>query len=566
MAAAQSFTMKNTFFTFILVLTFVVSGNAQTLITIPDTISGNVIDLNIQNGTMVFYPNTFTSTIGYDGNHLGKTIILQQGQTVTLNVQNQLSDTTTTHWHGLHVTPMNDGSPHSPIMSGDVWSPSFTVMDKAATYWYHPHLHGKTLEQVVKGAAGLIIVRDSEEAALNLPRTYGVDDIPLVFQFLTFDEASKQIVEDDEMDNAVLVNSTLNGMVNCPAQVVRLRLLNASSHRVFRFGFDNNMAFHQIGSDDGLLNEPVSMTRLNLGSGERAEILVNLSALQGSTLQLKTFGNELPQGYPGGPAMMGMQTGPLDNISFNILQINVTAPTQNPVTTIPSTLTNNVVWSQTGANTRTMAITAQPMMSMTNFFINGEQYNENTINFITTEGVTEVWTITNQTMMAHPFHIHGNIFYVLQVNGSTPPANMRGRKDVVLVPPMGGSVKLVTRYEHFSDADMPYMYHCHILSHEDKGMMGQFIVNPMVSGTEDFTIDETVRVYPNPLSVCNFTVEAEADVLSVKVFDVLGRKVWGLNAQNGKSILVKTELSNGTYLIEVETEKGKAIQKLVVRH
>jgi bilirubin oxidase len=555
--------MKNKFFTIIFGILLPFSAIAQTQIMIPDTVSGSSIDLVIQNGTKQFYPNINTNTIGYNGNYLGKTIILQKGQTVTLNVQNQLSEVSTTHWHGLHVTPMNDGSPHNPIAAGAKWSPSFTVMDNAATYWYHPHLHGKTMKQVVKGAAGLIIVKDNEEARLNLPRNYGVDDIPLIFQFQTFNDATKQIVDDnDEFDNAVLVNGTLNGFVNCPAQIVRLRLLNASSHRVFRFGFDNNQAFYQIGSDDGLLNTPLSMTRLNLGSGERAEILVNLSALQGTTLNLKTYGTELPSGYPGGPAMMGMQTGPLDNTNFNVLQIKVTAPTQNPVTAIPTTLTNNVVWSQTSTTTRSLDITAQPMMSMTNFFLNGNQYNENTINFTTTEGKTEIWTITNQTMMAHPFHIHGNHFYVLQVNGSTPPANMQGRKDVVIIPPMGGSVKLITKYEHFSDPNMPYMYHCHILSHEDGGMMGQFIVNQGITATHEIELNAQVQISPNP-AISSFQLKAllpETEPVEVSVFDVLGRQMTTQSFNKVSTIdltIPCATWANGFYTVKI-AQNGKA--------
>lgn len=514
---------------FVIIVGFIhpYSTIAQNQIMIPDTLSGNVIDLNIQNGTKQFYSNYNTNTIGYNGNHLGPTIILNRGQTVTLNVHNQLADTTTTHWHGLHVAPMDDGSPHTPINAGNTWSPDFTVMDKAALYWYHPHLHGKTLKQVVKGAAGLIIVRDEEESNLNLPRTYGIDDIPLVFQFLTFDNTTKQIVENDELDNAVLVNGTIDGFVNCPAQVVRLRLLNGSSHRVFRFGFENNQPFYQIGSDDGLLNASISMTRLNLGSGERAEILVNLSDLQGSTLNLKTFGNELPTGYPGGASMMGMQTGPLDNISFKVLQINVVPPTSNPVTSIPAMLTSNIIWSQSGATTRNMAITAQPMMSMDNFFINGSQFDEDIINFTTDESNTEIWNITNQTMMAHPFHIHGNHFYVLQVNGSAPPPNMLGRKDVVIVPPMGGSVKLITKYEDFSDPEMPYMYHCHILSHEDKGMMGQFVVHPSTATQNLDDLNADIQISPNPANI-SFQLKASlpsSKKVEVRVFDVLGRQI-----------------------------------------
>ncbi|MBK7335013.1 MAG: multicopper oxidase domain-containing protein [Saprospirales bacterium] len=248
----------------------------QTPVPIPPTLSGSVIDLKVQSGTTEIYTGFATNTIGYNGSFLGPTLLLNAGQMVTINVHNQLGDTTTVHWHGLNVSPANDGSPHVMILADETWSPQFPVLDKAATYWYHPHLHGKTMDQVLLGAAGFIIVSDTEETALDLPRNYGIDDVPLLFQFKTFD-AQKQILVEDEMDNAVLVNGVADGILSSPAQVVRYRLLNGSSHRFFNFGFSNNKQFHQITSDAGLLDTPALMTRLTLAPGERAEILVDLS-------------------------------------------------------------------------------------------------------------------------------------------------------------------------------------------------------------------------------------------------------------------------------------------------
>ncbi len=538
---------------------------AQTSIPIPDTLAGNVIDLTLKHGTKEFFPGIATQTIGYNGNFLGPTIILNQGQQVTINLHNQLGDTTTTHWHGLHVAPRNDGSPHNPVMDGSTWSPSFTVMDKAATYWYHPHLHGKTLNQVVKGAAGFIIVHDQEEAALNLPRTYGVDDVPLVFQWKTFD-AAKQIVEMDEADNEVLVNGTLNGSLDLPAQVVRLRLLNGSSHRFFDFGFADNRSFKQIGSDDGLLDAPVSMTRLILGSGERAEILVDLSGMQGSMLKLRQYGTQLPQGYPGGTIMMGGTMGPKDNTDFDLLTIHVLAPTTNAITTVPAALTTNTAWPQAGASTRSFGLSAQPMMSMTNFFINGLKFDMETVNFTTQVGKTEIWNITNQTMMAHPFHIHGMHFYVLAVNGATPPANLRGRKDVVVVPPMNGSVKLILRYEDFSDPDMPYMYHCHILSHEDTGMMGQFLVTSPATPTEETPLDA-----PCPICINSVPMPLGIDPSKIgrtDIFDISGRFMQRNNKENlGGSAVDVSGLPVGVYFLQMCGRDGQvlATQRFIKR-
>lgn len=534
-------------------------GIAQTSIPIPPALEGEQLDLVVQAGTSTIYTGIPTRTIGYNGAQLGPTLILQKGATTSISVHNRLGDTTTVHWHGLHVAPENDGSPHTPILAGATWSPGFEVLDDAGTYWYHPHPHGKTLKQVVKGAAGFIIVRDAMEAALTLPRRYGVDDIPLVFQWKTFD-AGKQIVEADEVDNEVLVNGVLRGSnLKLPAQVVRLRLLNGSSHRYFNLGFTNNLIFKQIGGDGGLLSAPVSLSKLILAPGERAEILVDLSGKQGQSLTLRQFGTQLPQGYPGGTMMMmggGGMTGPLDNTDFDLMQVSVVAATADPVTSIPASLVVNTPYAQTGAIARNFSMTAQPMMSMTNFFINGLKFDMETVNFSVQQGKTEIWTLTNQTMMAHPFHVHGNSFYILSVNGTAPPANMRGKKDVVTVPPMGGQVKIIMRFDDFHDSEMPYMYHCHILSHEDTGMMGQFLVDAPVSATEDVpdACPICIGAMPLPAGV------AASNIAQTDVYDLAGRLMESRaqTLSSGQSIDVSA-LPTGVYVMEMRDREGRVL-------
>ena len=555
---------------YIVALMFVVTiSKAQTLIPIPDTLLGTVINLMIADSTHQFYSGYNTNTIAYNGGYLGPTIILNKGQNVTLNVNNMLMDTTTTHWHGLHVSPMNDGSPHNPIMSGNTWSPSFNVMDNAATYWYHPHLHGKTMAQVVRGAAGLIIVRDAVESALTLPRTYGVDDIPLICQFQHIDNSTKQIILDDELDNITMVNGTINPMVNVPAQVVRLRILNASSHRVLQFGFNDGRTFNQITSDAGLLDAPVPLTRLRLGSGERAEILVDFSGQNGNTYYINQFGNELPSGFPGGPAMMGSPMGPLDNITFNFLKINVIAATGSPVTAIPTTLTTNTPWSSVGSTSKNFLIQGSPMMSMTNFTINGVQFNEAIINFTKQQNDVMVWNITNQSMMAHPFHIHGNHFFITSLNGNPPPANLQGRKDVVLVAPQGGTASLITKYEDFGDSSMPYMYHCHILSHEDKGMMGQFIVNQNTMGIHTITDNNfQLFTYPNPATDSWLIKGSSAESsVTIQLFNELGEILVDnkiqTTANNFQLEIPAEQLASGVYFLKIHSSSGLQTVKLI---
>ena len=552
-----------------LLLIAAVNTKAQSQLFIPDTLTGNTINLNISDSSNQFFPGFNTSTIGYNGRYLGPTLLLNKGQSVTLNVHNELADTTTTHWHGLHVSPMNDGGPHNMIMPSDTWSPAFTVMDNAATYWYHPHLHGKTMDQVLMGAAGLIIVRDSLEATLDLPRKYGIDDFPLVFQFQHMDSLTRQIILDDEADNITLVNGQVTApFVNVPSQIVRLRILNASSHRFFEFGFDDNRTFHQITSDAGLLDAPVQLTRLMLGSGERAEILVDFSGQQGNTFFIKQYGTQLPAGYPGGPPDgMGMMVmGPLDNTDFNLLQFNVIAPTTDPITSIPATLTTNFPYSAIGADNFSVALTGVPMMSMTNFAMNGVQFDENVINMTTTQNTIMKWTISNQSMMPHPFHIHGNHFFVLSVNGATPPLNMQGRKDVAVVSPMGGSLVLITQYNDFNDPMMPYMYHCHILSHEDNGMMGQFIVNPPSTFVNEYSNTEVISLFPNPVKEnLNLILnEIDASGNEITIWNAIGQIIYQETMYDKNIIIPVRNIDPGLYLIQIKDSKGNSnIRKFI---
>ncbi|MBI5915184.1 MAG: multicopper oxidase domain-containing protein, partial [Bacteroidetes bacterium] len=261
---------------------------------------------------------------------------------------------------------------------------------------------------------------------------------------------------------------------------------------------------------------------------------------------------------PRAASMMGGMTGPLDDTDFNVLTINVVVPTADPVTGMPAALTTNQVWPQSGTTTRNINFSAQPMMSMTNFFINNEKFDMEEMDFTTEQEDVEVWNITNQTMMAHPFHIHGNHFYVLQVNGATPPPNMRGRKDVVAVPPMNGSVKLVTKYANFGDPNLPYMFHCHILSHEDGGMMRQFIVNPAVSATNEPAQQGSLTISPNPVASGGFLqinlTLAAAGALEFTLSDLGGRTVrqfdLGEKAAGNQDLSLETKgLAAGAYFL-----------------
>ena len=547
-------------------------GYSQNAIPIPDTLSGPVYNLNIHPDSVQFLPGTKTFTNAFNQySYLGPTLILHKGENVTMNVLNSLDDTTTVHWHGLHVPAMADGGPHTFFLSGSTWSPQFTVNNHASTFWYHPHTHMKTGQQAMRGAAGMIIVRDSIEANLNLPRQYGIDDFPIVVQSQQMD-ANNQILWRGMHDSLLLVNGTQNPMLSIPAQVVRLRLLNASQERNFNFGFTGNRTFKVIGNDGGLLNAPVDVTRIRLSPGERAEVLLDLTGMTGQQFYLMSYASEFGAGIQGGTPMPGMDTSmysPINGIDFNILQLNVSTQTNNPVTTIPASLVSIIPWDQSNFNEfRNIIISAQSMMSMDGpFYFNGQLFDMNRIDYRIPLNNVEIWSLSNQSMVAHPFHLHGVQFFVLDRDGVTVQSFEAGPKDVVMVAP-NETVRFITKFEDYADSTMPYMYHCHILMHEDDGMMGQYVVLPNTSGVQENGNQNLFSLYPIPVTDelnLKFSFSASG---KISVHDMMGRIIMSDSIQNGqRNLILNTSMwKDGIYFISLEWNGKIETQKLIVQH
>jgi bilirubin oxidase len=549
---------------------------AQNAISIPDTLSGSAFTLSMHKDSVQFFPGKKTQTLGFNQySYLGPTLILNKGQNISITVNNNISDTTNVHWHGLHVSPSNDGGPHTMIMNGMSWNPQFNILNKASTFWYHPHFHGKTAEQAIKGAAGLIIVRDSIEATLNIPRSYGVDDFPIIVQCAEFDSLN-QLMPRGMQDSVLLVNGkrTNNGQsayLNVPAQVVRLRLLNASGERTFNFGFTNNRNFKIIGSDGGLLNAPFNTTRIRISPGERYEILLDLSGMSGQSLYLMSYASELATGIQGGPTMP-MPPGnppmnsPLNGVNFNILQLNVISQTSNPITAFPNNLVQvNTIPSSQSNRTRVIDMTAINQMSMDGpFYFNGKLFDMDSINYIIPLDDTEIWEIKNSTMVAHPFHIHDVQFNILDRDGNLPPVNERAFKDVVLIKPQE-TVRFITKFETFTDTVLPYVYHCHVLMHEDDGMMGQFLVVPQnyTGINNSMQLTKSLKIYPNPTTdYFNFELPNNTN-FDLRIFDMTGKLVKSINSQSNTSIDI-TSLTPNNYVVFIRTKDGFYSSKLLI--
>ncbi|MCX6352850.1 MAG: multicopper oxidase domain-containing protein [Bacteroidetes bacterium] len=546
--------------------------SAQNLLPIPPALTGKIFDLKVQSGKKIFYDTTHTPTSGINGVWLGLTIIVNKDDSIILNVKNELTENTTMHWHGLHVAPKNDGGPHQIIEPGKTWSPTFKLRNNAGTFWYHPHGAGITEQQVSNGIAGMFIIRDTvQEIKLNLPRTYGVDDIPLIVQTKAFDNL-KQLAIATNLDTAIFVNGVMKASLKTHAQVIRFRLLNGSSLRTFNFGFSNNQNFYQIATDGGLLESPITMNRLRLSPGERAEILVNYTKMEGTDVSLLSFSSELEDGIYGSKNIgKGKDTIPdykanfLNGDDFNLLKIHVDYPFPNAVKNIPTSLTPITPYKIADATKNrtiifdTIRLLAfdPPNRAEGPFGMNNKSFDIDSINEKINLNTTEIWTLINKTLVAHPFHIHDVQFNVIDKKG----VPQKAWKDVVLVMP-DDTVKFITRFADFADNMTPYMYHCHLLHHEDDGMMGSFLVRDTTVGIQQNIKENGVTIYPNPFTDELNINTTQNQKYSVAIYNLLGQKIYA----SSSTLNIKLETLNfpkGLYILELKSNQNITYKRII---
>ena len=418
-------------------------------------------ELTAEAGGTVFVDGAKTPTLGFNQSYLGPTLVMQRDEPIRVNLRNDLDELTTVHWHGMHLPAAMDGGPHQPINPGESRTAAWTVDQPAATLWYHPHPHGSTEDHVARGLAGMVIVQDPEESALTLPRTYGTDDIPLIVQDVRFNAdgtlntGNRGFV--GPLGDELLVNGTLGPRLAVSTEAVRLRLLNASTARVYDFGFADDRRFAQIATDGGLLERPLETDHVQLSPGERAEIVVRFTA--GETVVLQSRLPDLGITEGGG----GERNGGAD--SFDVLEI-VAGSNLAVSPAVPEKLTTIEPLSNP---------TVERQFDFDGTVINGEPMDMGRIDEVVEVGTTEAWTVRNGMDLPHNFHVHDVQFHVESIGGDAPPPELAGWKDTIYLRPHT-DYRLLMRFTDYTSATEPYMYHCHLLWHEDQGMMGQFVV------------------------------------------------------------------------------------------
>jgi FtsP/CotA-like multicopper oxidase with cupredoxin domain len=423
-----------------------------------------VFELTLDQGRAELVPGKPAETWGANGAYLGPTLRADRSDRVEMRVSNALPESTTIHWHGMHLPAAADGGPHQTIEPGATWSPSWTIDQPAATLWYHPHPHGESADHVYRGVAGLFILDDADADTLQLPADYGVDDIPLIIQDKrlnddgSLDFSQSWISPTGRLGNTILVNGTYDPYLDVRDERVRFRLLNASNARIYDIGFADEREFQLVATDGGLLERPQRLDRVQLSPGERAEIVAAFEP--GEQVVLRSFAPDLGTNF-----FAGRFSGGDD--SFDLLQIRA-ASTLAPSQDVPARLAaHEHLHEEDAVRIR--------RFELGDTSINDKEMDLGRIDEVVEAGTTEIWELHNASGMPHNFHPHDIRFRILEYAGAPPPPELTGLKDTVYIAP-GETVRFVARFGDYSDPDTPYMFHCHILQHEDRGMMGQFVV------------------------------------------------------------------------------------------
>jgi bilirubin oxidase len=403
---------------------------------------------------LALVPGTATDVFAYNGTVPGPTIEAREGDRVVVHFRNELPEPTTVHWHGIHLPVAMDGSPLDPIPPGGSYNYVFTLAPgSAGTYWYHPHPHHRTGFQVTMGLYGALVVRAPDDPLAHLPERL------LILSDNRFDHHGKIDVGDhssrvDEANGregeALFVNGQARPLLPIRAgEIQRWRLVNASAARYYRLALPGH-TFAHVGSDGGLFERSVERSEILLTPSERVEVLVRGTSAPGrrAVLQSLPYDRYTPQTRPAD------WDRPRDLLTLQYLP---DAPVGAPA--VPSRLRPVIAIDPTRATTTRVVVLFQG-------FLNGRPFDANRVDFAARLGETEIWQLENPLAMDHPFHLHGFQFQVLERNGAPEP--FPAWKDTVNVP-KGEMVRFVVQY-----ADYPgkWMYHCHILDHEDRGMMG----------------------------------------------------------------------------------------------
>lgn len=562
---------------------------------------------------------------------LGPTIRWHYNDSIDFSVTNNLPVFTTTHWHGAHVPADADGGPHQIINPGQNWSRRIQVKDESASLWYHPHGMDVTYDHVQMGLSGLLIMDDPTGDDIvtpldsilhnlhdSLPSTYGTNDFPLIFQTKKFEynHDSSIVTIKHRFDPACgeggykddftyLVNGRVDPFIQVPPSLVRFRVLNGDAKFSFNLGIGDRTTmtpegFYLIATDAGYTDKTYEMDEVLISPGERTEWLVDFSNFNhGDTIFIYNKVSDIPahvigsssttvtNNYPNGFIQNRALLKIIVNQFFGIGPGTLTLPRDlrplEPLATAQVSKTREKVFRKDNFTLDSCNTTVQKNYNLYN--IDSMLMDMMVVNDVVKMDSTERWTIHNITPISHPFHIHDIHFYVEKIEDTNTGITytrasdtlhhiFNGPKDNVLIEP-GWKLSFIATFDDFGTDIQPqnsYMYHCHILPHEDRGMMGQFVVwdeslPPYPTSTEEPELAELdMRVFPNPTTDVLYLEGSSMSNSTVRFMDVQGRVIreQSLAPFDGTTQLNAMNLPVGMLFIQWITEEGQATKKVII--
>ncbi len=452
---------------------------------IPAVISGG--DLTLGPATTQIYPGIDTNVLLINNSFPAPTIKVNKGDTFAATINNNLTEDSLLHWHGVHSPSAMSGHPKDAVAAGKSYSVNFPIIQRASTNFYHAHPDMNTGKQVYMGIAGMFIIEDDEEKALGLPS--GDYDIPLMITDKRFDANMQLVYSPNQLDDnsgwlgdTILVNGTPNPFLPVAPTLFRFRVVNASNSRFYKIALSDGKLFTVIGNDGGLIDKPVSLANAWLGPAERLDILIDFSSYsQGQSVNLQSLFFVFTDGPGSGTVAQGAE---LDLLQF---QINKTGSSGG---IIPSQLPAIIKFNASDAK-RTRLWTFAAI-----HHVNDLMFDMNRIDAYVPFGDLEQWTFTSEAENTHPIHVHGVQFQVLDRDGAAPQPEEAGWKDVVRLTPVG-TVNVLLKFDAYQGL---FLIHCHKLEHADMGMMANFMVNQDGSVREEKALADSVTIEPNPAS------------------------------------------------------------------
>jgi spore coat protein A len=415
-----------------------------------------------------------TNILGYDGLYPGPTIIATRNRAVSIRQMNNLPMShgseggmahmlPAVHLHGAEVAPESDGHPNDGIeYGGGIRDYVYPNQQRGCMLWYHDHTHGQTGERVLKGLAGMYILRDpSMEVKLKLPS--GAREIPLLIQDRSFaaDGSFIYALDDSTLEagflgDNILVNGVVQPFLAVDTALYRFRILNASNSRFYKLALSNGDPLIQIGTDGGLLQRPKELGSIEIAPSERVDVIIDFTKLPvGSQVILQNL-----NGSESTAQIMRF------DVAKRVKESKKVPAFLQPWEELPET--ESVIL-------RNFNLARQTINGTLTWTINGQAYDPANPPLATpVVDSMEQWNFVNPTNHPHPMHLHLVQFQVININGVPQEASDFGWKDTVVVPP-ASEVTILAKFSKYTGR---YVFHCHNLEHEDFAMMGEFEVIP----------------------------------------------------------------------------------------